>query len=85
MTALQHTPGPWRYKKCPCGDPICTRYRIAHAGSEGMFSLDDATLIATAPDLLASLQAAVEAYDRHDDMGAWVAEARVAILQATQP
>lgn len=61
----KHTPGPWKYEKCPCGDPICTRFCIAHSGAEGMFDEADARLIAAAPNMLEALEA-IEAALRKD-------------------
>jgi hypothetical protein len=46
---------PWTYRKCGCGDPICSQYTISVQGSVG-FELEDARLIAAAPDLLAALE-----------------------------
>ena len=54
----QHTPGPWYADKCPFGHYACNKYRIRHAGAEGMFEKDDALLIAAAPDLLSVLKGA---------------------------
>lgn len=48
----QHTPGPWRFHKCRCGHRSCNKYRIGHAGAEGMFEIEDARLIVAAPALL---------------------------------
>lgn len=64
MHTTQHTPGPWAYRKCPCGDRVCARYRITHAGSEGMFGIEDARLIAAAPELLAALREISAMLDR---------------------
>lgn len=82
-TMTQHTPGPWTTNRDggvhqAGGESLCivTRY----GGVQ--FPLD-ARLIAAAPELLESLIAAVEAYDDHDDLGAWVAKARAAIAKAT--
>lgn len=55
-----HTPGPWAYSKCACGDPKCRSYAIDHSGAEGMFSEADARLIAAAPVLLEALKTAIE-------------------------
>jgi hypothetical protein len=50
----QHTPGPWTFSKCPCGDPICRRYFVS-VTSDGRFSEEDARLVAAAPDMLYAL------------------------------
>ena len=47
----KHTPKPWSYEKCKCGHAFCKSYRIEHSQPEGMFTLDDAALIAAAPEL----------------------------------
>ena len=52
----QHTPGPWRYQKCPCGMNGCNQHTISVQGSVG-FDEANARLIASAPDLLDALRA----------------------------
>ena len=80
-----HTPAPWRFRKCPCGDPICDRYRIAHAGAEGMFSLDDARLIASAPKLLALLEELIDIEGPQPGTAEWARKVQAAIAEATHP
>ena len=55
MSAPKHTPGPWSYRKCPCGMAGCDQYKINTQGSVG-FSEEDARLIAASPELLEALQ-----------------------------
>ena len=42
----------WTYAKCPCGHRACNQYTINRQGSVG-FSLEDAQLIAAAPETAA--------------------------------
>ena len=51
----KHTPGPWRFYKCPCGMDGCRQYKVSVQGSVG-FDEADARLIAAAPDLLNALE-----------------------------
>ena len=60
MSAVSHTPGPWRYRK---GDDVLPA--VVQRGDEGGFVVQglsreraeaDARLIAAAPDLLAELE-----------------------------
>lgn len=55
MTNLKHTPGKWSIEKCMCGHPACKDYRLSNQGSVG-FTLEDARLIASAPELLEALK-----------------------------
>jgi hypothetical protein len=54
----KHTPGPWKIKRCSCGSPSCHRYStdngFFYQGSG--YSIEDARLIAAAPELLEALE-----------------------------
>lgn len=74
---------PWRVVRCACGHPTCNR----HGTDNGVFyqgsgySLDDARLIAAAPDLLAVLEALEGSFEKHRPKAMWDA-ARAAIAKA---
>ena len=57
-TQSKHTPGPWRASEHQVLGPVGTFHRVA-----GGATIDDALLIAAAPDLYAELQAAHDALD----------------------
>lgn len=56
----QHTPGPWRFNKCQCGDELCDAYYISSLSKSGRCSKSDAQLITAAPELLKALEVAAE-------------------------
>lgn len=60
---MKHTPGPWTINKCQCGAEVCDRYHTSngHFYQGSGYSLDDAILIAAAPDLLEELKEAIDA------------------------
>ena len=64
----KHTPGPWKYTKCPCGHKSCSQFYISNQGSTG-FEEDDARLICAAPELLEALKKiiAIEDLERCGD------------------
>lgn len=78
---MTHTPGPWRIEKSPHSNVVsdiigATDWCVA----EEIENLDDARLIAAAPDLLAALRAVVRICDRKTDE---FDAARAAIAKAT--
>ena len=58
---MVHTKGTWSIEKCKCGDANCDKWFVSCASSGGLFSKDDATLIAQSPTLLALLEEVVSA------------------------
>ena len=48
--------------KCNCGHPSCNQYTLSTQRS-GVFSLEDATLYAAAPDLLEACEAFIDRFD----------------------
>jgi hypothetical protein len=54
---MKHTNGPWRVAKCRCGSDFCNAYFIDPwvVSPTGIAGIDDARLIAAAPDLLEAL------------------------------
>lgn len=82
----KHTPGPWMYTKCRCGDPVCRAYHISHSRSNGGFDEADARLIAAAPNLLSALEAMVKTFGNSTVLSDYgrgvVAQANAAIAKA---
>jgi hypothetical protein len=90
----KHTPGPWQYNAKLSGSEnhrgfsICNEHGWALAdvqpadedGIEGEFN---ASLIATAPDLLAVLQELIDIEGPQPGTVAWADKARAAIAKAT--
>jgi len=81
MTQAQHTPGPWTVEKCLCGHPACRAYGTSNGNFvQGTgYSLEDATLIAAAPAMLAALEAAESVLG--EDPDAWVDESEMFAAQ----
>jgi hypothetical protein len=62
---VKHTPGPWTAMPCPCGHKSCAD-AVVEPGVvrlQGACSMDDARLIAAAPDLRTSRVARLAALD----------------------
>lgn len=51
----EYTPGPWKISKCQCGHSACESYLVSAIGADGRCSLEDAQLIAAAPDMRETL------------------------------
>ena len=62
-----HTPGPWTPEPCPCGHINCRTWMVSPVVySQGLaMTQGDAQLIASAPDLLLTLELLVLNY--HDE------------------
>ena len=56
MTKPEFTPGPWKIDKCQCGHQVCKSYLVSAIGSDGRCSLEDAQLMAAAPQMYAVLE-----------------------------
>ncbi len=92
QTQVQHTPGPWHFDKSgniatinehearPLFEPRTLGKLIASAHMDGgnLPVEANARLIASAPDLLAALEALIEYYGDDDDMS----DARAAVRRA---
>jgi len=55
MSEPKFTKGPWKIEKCQCGHPACNKYLVSAIGADGRCSLEDAQLIAAAPDMYEAL------------------------------
>jgi predicted component of type VI protein secretion system len=84
---VKHTPGPWTAMPCPCGHKSCAD-AVVEPGVvrlQGACSMDDARLIAAAPDLLAALRVMVLRHEARTSRVARLAAldiARAAIAKA---
>ena len=81
-----HTPGPWHYETGDDGAVIYTGFTIAKIPIDGSDWQSNAHLIAAAPEMLAALEAALEAVEYyHDHEGAeeTMKQVRDAIATAT--
>lgn len=89
--SVQHTPGPWRVGgSTGLHNQTAINPAIGCAYGAGDEAAANARLIASAPELLAALQAAVEMYGKPGgpwnvpgSAGSWIALARAAIAKAT--
>ena len=80
-----HTPGPWHYETGDDGAVIYTGFTIAKIPIDGSDWQSNARLIASAPDLLAALEAALEAveyYDEREGAEKTLRQVRAAIAKA---
>jgi hypothetical protein len=80
-----HTPGPWHYETGDDGAVVYTGFTIAKIPIDGSNWQSNAHLIAAAPDLLATLEAAltaVEYYHEHEGCDAMINQVRDAIAKA---
>ena len=85
-----HTPGPWRLDPHGCGDSPAIVRVFACGDSEPIAvpvnsGFADLQLMSSAPDLLAALEAALEAveyYDEREGAGCLLDQARAAIAKA---
>jgi hypothetical protein len=80
-----HTPAPWHYETGDDGAVVYTGFTIAKIPIDGSDWQSNAHLIAAAPDLLAALEAALEAveyYDEREGAGCLLDQARAAIAKA---
>lgn len=68
----KHTPGPWRAEPCPCGHRRCVSGIVEPyvVSGQGACTMEDARLIAAAPDLLWLVQRA-RTIRAHEASGDW--------------
>lgn len=80
-------PRPWTMKRCECGHPACTSWKMSFTQSEGNVTEADGRLACAAPMMLSTLQCVVVALEHTRRSPADIVEivrlARDAIAKAT--
>jgi hypothetical protein len=91
MTQSKHTPGPWKVRRNQSTNkPACqitTKDKeVICSMAKGDFGLDDARLIAAAPELLAACEAALDAVKIYPDHPMTASEVlmRIAVCKAKE-